>query len=157
MKKLLLILSLILIPQICLYAPPTRTYTYTTGNVIDPSQNTTNEDNIFNYLTTGVDTYADGTIVSADILDGTIVNADISGSAAVGYSKLNLTGNILNADISSSAAIVDTKLAQITTASKVDGSALTGTATLTGLTTGGLTASANLDIGSYELRAQTFN
>ena len=41
-----------------------------------------------------------------------------------------LTGSILNADINASAAIVDTKLAQITTASKVHGTAITGLASV---------------------------
>ena len=62
--------------------------------------------------------------------NGNIDNTNISGSAAIAYSKLNLTGNIVDADISASAAIVDTKLAQITTASKVHGSSITGLASL---------------------------
>lgn len=41
---------------------------------------------------------------------GSIVNADISSSAAIAYSKLNLTGSIVNADISASAAIAYSKL-----------------------------------------------
>lgn len=39
-----------------------------------------------------------------------LVNANISGSAAIAYSKLNLTGSIVNADINASAAIVYSKL-----------------------------------------------
>ena len=42
---------------------------------------------------------------------GLIVNADISPSAAIDYSKLNLTGLIVNADIGASAAIAYSKLA----------------------------------------------
>ena len=56
-----------------------------------------------------------------------IVNADVSASAAIAYSKLNLGTSIVNADISASAAIVDTKLATISTASKVSNSATTAT------------------------------
>ena len=41
-----------------------------------------------------------GTVTSTMIADGTIVNADISASAAISYSKLNLTGTITSADIS---------------------------------------------------------
>lgn len=137
-------------------AAPSRTYTYTALNVISPSEVTTNEDNVFNYLSTGVEVIA----------DNTIVNADINSSAAIAYSKLSLgsslltgdikDGEIVNADISSSAGIVDTKLATISTAGKVSGGAITtGSATLTALTTGGLTATADLDIGTYELRANT--
>jgi hypothetical protein len=128
-------------------APPSRTYTYTTGEIIDPAKVTQNEDNIYNYLTIGVDTFRDGTIVDADLsntaaisysklsLNNSIVNADISTSAAIVYSKLSLgsslltgdikDGEIVNADINASAAIVDTKLAQITTASKVSGASVT--------------------------------
>lgn len=43
-------------------------------------------------------------------LSGSIVNADINASAAIAYSKLNLTGSIVNADINASAAIVYSKL-----------------------------------------------
>lgn len=39
-----------------------------------------------------------------------IVNADVSASAAIAYSKLNLTGDIVNADVSTSAAIAYSKL-----------------------------------------------
>lgn len=44
-------------------------------------------------------------------LTGSIVNADINAAAAIAYSKLNLTGSIVNADISASAAIAYSKLA----------------------------------------------
>lgn len=43
-------------------------------------------------------------------LSGSIVNADINASAGIVYSKLSLTGSIVNADISASAAIVYSKL-----------------------------------------------
>lgn len=41
---------------------------------------------------------------------GTITNADISPSAAIAYSKLNLTNSIVNADVNASAAIAYSKL-----------------------------------------------
>jgi hypothetical protein len=60
-------------------------------------------------------------ITSAMITDGTLVNADINASAAIAYSKLNLTGaivsgdiandTIVNADINTAAAIAATKIA----------------------------------------------
>ncbi|KPA16610.1 hypothetical protein MHK_003173, partial [Candidatus Magnetomorum sp. HK-1] len=73
----------------------------------------------------------DGTIVTGDISDGTIENADVSASAAITYTKLEMTnailsgdikdgtvasvdildGTIENADVSASAAITYTKLA----------------------------------------------
>lgn len=55
-------------------------------------------------------------------------------------------GNITNANISASAAIVDTKLAQITTASKVSGTAITGLASLPA--GAGVIPSANLPASS---------
>lgn len=68
---------------------------------------------------TGVAKVASGTWSVA-----TIVNADVSNSAAIAYSKLNLSSSIVNADINASAAIVDTKLATISTAGKVSDTAL---------------------------------
>lgn len=62
--------------------------------------------------------------------NGFIDNNNIVAAAGIVYSKLTLTGGILNADINASAAIVDTKLAQITTASKVSGTSITGLASL---------------------------
>lgn len=47
-------------------------------------------------------------------LSGAILNADISASAAIAYSKLNLATSIVNADISASAAIARSKLATLT-------------------------------------------
>lgn len=47
----------------------------------------------------------------SQIKTATISNADIHASAAIAYSKLNLTGSIVNADINASAAIASTKLA----------------------------------------------
>ena len=82
-------------------------------------------------------TWASGDVLTAADLNAefsnllnalAIVNADISASAAIAYSKLNLTGNIVNADVSSSAAIA---------ASKISGTAMTlsSTDTITGVKT----------------------
>ena len=51
------------------------------------------------------------TTITTAISSGSIVNADVSNTAAVAYSKLNLTGGIVNADIASGAAIALSKLA----------------------------------------------
>lgn len=74
---------------------------------------------------TGTVTLPNDTVTSAMILDGTIVNADISASAAIAYSKLNLSGSItssdivdgtiVNADINASAAIAQSKISNLTT------------------------------------------
>ena len=53
----------------------------------------------------------------------TILSAQVNSDFDTIYADYN--GNITNANISGSAAIADTKLAQITTASKVSGAALT--------------------------------
>jgi len=42
---------------------------------------------------------ATGGVATAEILDATIVNADVSATAAIAYSKLNLTGLIVTGDI----------------------------------------------------------
>jgi len=53
---------------------------------------------------------ANGSITSAMIADGTIVNADVNASAAITYSKLNLTNSIVAGDITAG-AVTATKLA----------------------------------------------
>ena len=82
-------------------------------------------------------TWADGNIVTATLLNQSINSAGISG--------------IVNADLSASASIADSKLATITTAGKVSGSAITsgdlstsGNITTSGIltATGGIIANA---------------
>lgn len=61
----------------------------------------------------------DVTISNAGVFSiaaSSIVNADVSASAAIAYSKLNLTTSIVNADVSASAAIAVSKLAAGTSA-----------------------------------------
>lgn len=78
--------------------------------------------------------------------NGFIDNNNIASGAAIAYSKLNLATSIVNADVNASAAIVDTKLAQITTASKVHGTSITG---LPSLPSGaGIVPVANLGSGT---------
>ena len=54
------------------------------------------------------------TMPDADVDLGNLTNSNISSSAAIAYSKLNLSNSILNADINSSAAIAYSKLAALT-------------------------------------------
>jgi len=89
MKKLFILL--LLIPSICWAAPPTRVATYNTGDVISSTDVTANEDALFNYTQAGVDTYA----------DLSIVNADISASANIQSEKLNLTSIAQGVNITS--------------------------------------------------------
>ncbi len=87
-------------------------------------------------VTTGDSNTVTGTMIAAT----TITNAEISASAAIALSKLAtgalpsaitvasaniVDGSIVNADINASAAIADTKLGTISTAGKVNGSAIT--------------------------------
>jgi hypothetical protein len=82
MKKITLQILLYLLLGVNVFAsPPSRTQTYTPGEVISSSEVTENEDNIYNYLQAGVDTFA----------DLTISNSDISSSANIQSDKLNLT------------------------------------------------------------------
>lgn len=64
------------------------------------------------------------------VVAGAIVNADINASAAIAKTKL-ASLDIVNADVNASAGIVDTKLATISTAGKVNASALTGSFPIT--------------------------
>ena len=58
-------------------AAPSRTKTYTAGEVISPDDVTENEDNIYGYLQGGVDTYKAGSIENAAIKDGTIADSKL--------------------------------------------------------------------------------
>lgn len=65
-------------------------------------------------VATATDTAAQGDITASatglNINAGAILNADINASAAIAYSKLNLSGSIVNADVNASAAIAYSKL-----------------------------------------------
>lgn len=64
---------------------------------------------------------------------GVIVNADVNASAAIVYSKLDLTGGITNTDVNASAAIAVSKLAALTASRAIvsDGSGFISAATTT--------------------------
>jgi hypothetical protein len=72
-----------------------------------------------------------GSVTSAMIADGSIVNTDVNASAAIAYSKLNLTTSIVNADINASAAITHSKLANATAGQVLLGTTSTGVVTAT--------------------------
>lgn len=97
-------------------------FTFSAGAVIIASQHNSNFSTI----------YSD--------YNGNVDNTNIVGGAAIAYSKLSLSGNITNGDLAGS--IADSKLLQITTASKVSGTAITGLASLP--SGAGLIPSANL-------------
>lgn len=81
MKKLLLTLLILGLCFTAQAAPPTRVYTYTSGNTLDPDQNTANEDAIFSYFASGVDNLASNSVTSSNIVDATIVAADLASNS----------------------------------------------------------------------------
>lgn len=92
-------------------------------------------------------------VISSDY-NGNIDNTNLAANAAIAFSKVNTTGQIVNADINASAAITDSKLAQITTASKVSGTAITGLASIP--SGAGIIPTANLPtLGSLTLISNT--
>lgn len=101
-------------------APPTRSNVYQTGTVISSADVTENEDSLFNYLASGVDTFA----------PLSITNASISSTANIQSDKLNLTSIAQNVLITASGSL------------EVDGTVLVdGTFTTTSTATlGGSTA-----------------
>lgn len=72
---------------------------------------------------------ADGSVTSAKILDATIANADVSATAAIAYSKLNLTGLIVTGDITADTILaVDIAAGGVATSEILDGTITGGTA-----------------------------
>ena len=109
------------------------------GLIVDP-----------NSLTNG--TTADAAQVEAKIdtiyseFNGSISNANISGSAAIAYSKLNLTGAIVNADLAGSIATTQISGTAVT---------LSGSQTLTGTKT--LAATVQTITAASDGATVTFN
>lgn len=71
---------------------PSRTHTYATGQVVDPSQVTTNEDSLFTYAC-AVDTFAVGSVNAAAIGDGAVGASEIA-VGGVDVSTSDVTGNL---------------------------------------------------------------
>lgn len=97
MKRLPYILLFLLVCRLTYAAAPSRTKTYTAGETILSSDVTENEDNIYNYLQAGVDTYA----------ALSINNADVSASANIQSDKLNLTSIVQGVAITSSGSLTN--------------------------------------------------
>lgn len=142
MHKLnLIILFLIVSCGTSWATPPTRTYNYVPNATIDPVQNNANENALYSYLQTGIDTYAPGSISSSDI----------NANASISYSQLSLSNSIVNADISSTASILASKLNLTSPGPIGSGTPNTGafstiTGTLTGNVTGNLTGNVTGNI-----------
>ena len=85
----------------------TLTYIFSAGATIIASQHNVNNSTIYNDY------------------NGDITNANIASTAAIAYSKLNLTSGIVDSDISASANISNSKLAPFTTPGLISGAILT--------------------------------
>jgi len=87
------------------------------------------------------------------VADLGIANAQISNSAAIAYSKLNLSASIVNADVAAAAAIDYSKLAALTTARALvsDGSGFVSASSVTATELGylsGVTSSIQTQLGA---------
>lgn len=83
---------------------------FTGGNIYTSGLFVGNLNGNADTVTNGVYITDTGTITSTMIANNTIVNEDISSTAAIAYSKLNLTNSITNNDISSTGSIAYSKL-----------------------------------------------
>jgi len=137
MKKILsLTLLFLFFSQPLWGAPPTRTQTYTTGEVISSSEVTENEDNIFNYLQAGVDTYS----------PLSIENADVSATANIQSDKLNLTSIAQAVGITSGGSL--TNAGTLTQSGAIT---ITGNSTFAGTTIAdlGTVTTADINAGTW--------
>jgi hypothetical protein len=76
-------------------AAPSRSHSYTSGEVINPSHVTTNEDNIYSYLQAGVDTYSSGSVNSTAIENSTIGVSDVANGD---WGDFTITSNVAELD-----------------------------------------------------------
>ena len=81
MRIRLLLLSL-LVASPAWAACPSRTYSYVSGQTIDPSQVSTNEDSLFTY-SCAVDTFAVGSVNAAAIGDNAVGASELAATAVV--------------------------------------------------------------------------
>lgn len=68
-------------------------------------------------------------VVATDIADGAVTNAKVSNTAAIAYSKLNLTSSIQGSDLAGNIAITTTGTANFTGTFQLGGVSLTSSAT----------------------------
>jgi len=138
-----------------------------TGDVVGPAASVDSEMALYSGTTGKLLKRASGTGIckatSGVVSFASLVNADVSNSAAIAYSKLNLTGGIVNADVSSSAAIAYSKLsllASIVDADIASGAAiaysklsLAGSIVNADIATGAAIAYSKLNLGSSIVNA----
>ncbi len=133
LRKLILSLaSLLLLTG----AAPSRTQTYTVGEIIDPAEVTENEDNIYTYLQNGVDTYATASITAAAIAALAVDNAELAANAVTTDKILDNTVGV--ADLAASLAFADgdlINLGSVTVSHTAEGLILPRSTTCTAGTT----------------------
>jgi hypothetical protein len=102
----------------------------------------------------------DNAITSAKIANDSIVNADINSSAAIAYSKLNLSNSIVAGDITAG-AVGYTKVSSAIVTSNYNGTvtatAFSGTIVATQVAQTGLTAATSIDWRTSSRQKVTFN
>ena len=93
--KILLTILILTISFNVYAAPPTRANTYTAGTIIEPSDVTDNEDAIFSYLQSGVDTLAaDAVNSSNEVAANVIGNSELINTADYTMSGITINGAI---------------------------------------------------------------
>ena len=159
MAFIVVIVSVVFSTTYVYCAPPSRVSTYTSGEIISSSDVTANEDAIFNYLQAGVDTYA----------DLSIVNADVSATANVQSDKLNLTSIAQAVGITAGGSLTNAGTSEFTGNTTFAGITIAdlGTVTTAAFTTitdlGNVTTSGTfglggkLTAGANEIEGSTFD
>lgn len=107
MALFILLLNFIFVLN-CYASAPTRSASYTPNATISSTDVSTNENSIYTYLQNGVDTYADGSIVNADISSSAAIQSDKLTLSSIGQ-PIIMSSNIINmakgADVASAATI----------------------------------------------------
>jgi hypothetical protein len=94
MKYILILL--LLIPSVANAGAPSRPFSYTTGDIVDPDENNANENAIFNYLSAGVDTYEAASVNAAAIGADAVGNSQLNNGAALTFSGSNTHSGTAN-------------------------------------------------------------
>lgn len=89
--------ALVAVWTLCLGAAPSRTCTYTAGQIISPTCVGENEDNVFSYLQAGVDTFANNSIATAKLQDAAVTAAKLTTGAVT--TTIILDGTIAATDL----------------------------------------------------------
>ena len=105
MKRLVIGIALFCLTDPAWAACPSRSFTYTAGQAIEPAEVTTNEQNAYDYLCAGVDTYKSNSITSATLQDGAVTSAKL-GTGAVTTTVI-LDNTITTTDLNATLTLSD--------------------------------------------------